>query len=163
MADGHDLSKGGIEIATAFAGRAAYRAIAVPLCIARISTLTYFHTNVAARLIDGATDGHIWPERGDAQWAYVFDLQDKITRNVVVCIQTIFLRFSQRLANYLLFRHAAASNGALVVGMLALGPLPAHRQPYGARPTPRTKGCRRTLSGCSARNGARRFKAILLA
>jgi TolB-like protein len=44
---------------------------------------------VTAQLIDGLTAGHVWSDRYDGQIEDVFDVQDKITRQVVASIQTV--------------------------------------------------------------------------
>ncbi|WP_235857793.1 LuxR C-terminal-related transcriptional regulator [Marimonas lutisalis] len=47
---------------------------------------------VTAQLIDGLTGGHVWSDSYDGRTEDVFDLQDKITRQVVASIQTIVHR-----------------------------------------------------------------------
>ena len=47
---------------------------------------------VTAQLIDGLTGGHVWSDSYDGRIEDVFDLQDKITRQVVASLQTIVHR-----------------------------------------------------------------------
>lgn len=45
------------------------------------------HVRIRAQLIDGTTDHHIWAESYDAIMENIFDLQDKITKNIASVLE----------------------------------------------------------------------------
>ena len=46
---------------------------------------------ISAQLIDGRTNGHIWAERYDRDFADIFDLQDEISRSIVSALRVRIL------------------------------------------------------------------------